>query len=101
LSSADNFRTRGGSSDADILTFWHKKLRIFQNFWYVSHGQEEVGLSQCVHFADKVEGVNFSQFCADVFYGQPLKHLSGFNVLFWLSRVYLFLCPSLGIGCFA
>jgi len=31
-------------------------------------GQEE--LSQCGHFADKGEGVNFSRFYADVVYGQ-------------------------------
>jgi len=34
---------------------------------------EEVGLSQCGHFADKEGGVDFSQFCADVFYGRPLR----------------------------
>jgi len=28
-------------------------------------------LSQCGHFADKGEEVNFSRFCADVFYGSP------------------------------
>jgi len=28
------------------------------------------GLSQCRHFADKEEGVIFSRFCEDVFYGR-------------------------------
>jgi len=36
LSSADIMRTRGkGSSDADVCTFWCKKLRVFQNLWCV------------------------------------------------------------------
>jgi len=30
------------------------------------------GLSQFRHFSDKGEGVNFSRFCAVVFYGRPL-----------------------------
>jgi len=36
------------------------------------HGQG--GLSQCGHFEDK-GGVNFSRFCADVFYGRALTTL--------------------------
>jgi len=31
------------------------------------HGQGE--LSQCGPFADRGEGVNFSRFCADIFFG--------------------------------
>jgi len=34
------------------------------------HGQR--GLSQCGHFSDKGEGVGFSRFSADVFYGRLL-----------------------------
>jgi len=26
---------QGGSSDADVSTFWRKNLRIFRNLWYV------------------------------------------------------------------
>jgi len=32
------------------------------------------GLSQCGHFLDKGEGVNFSRFCTDVLYGRPLTY---------------------------
>jgi len=49
---------QGGSSDANVCTFWCKKLRNFRNLW-------------CV-LTDKVGGVDFSRFCSDVFYGQPL-----------------------------
>jgi len=37
------------------------------------------GLSQHGHFTDKVCGVIFSRFCADVFYGRPL----------WVANQYL------------
>jgi len=55
----------GGSSDADVRTFRCKKTSDFS----VSARTRD-GLSQCRHFADK--GVNFSLFCADVFYERPL-----------------------------
>jgi len=29
------FADKGGSSDADVCTFWHKKLRIFLNLWCI------------------------------------------------------------------
>jgi len=32
---------------------------------------EGEGLSQLGHFSDKGKGVNFSQFCADVFFERP------------------------------
>jgi len=35
---------QGCSSDADVCTFWCKKIQIFQNLWCVSHGREAVGL---------------------------------------------------------
>jgi len=49
---------KGSSSDADVRTFWCKKLRIFRNLWCVRTGREGGG--------------NFSRFCADVLYGQAL-----------------------------
>jgi len=53
-----------GSPDADVRTFWCKNFGFFEIYDM---------LSQCGHFSDK-RGVrvNFSQFCADVFYGRPL-----------------------------
>jgi len=50
-----------GSSDADVFTPWCKK-----KFMVCPHGQR--GLSQYGYFSDKGGGVNFSRFCADVFY---------------------------------
>jgi len=52
-------RQREGSSDADIRTFWWKKIQIFQNLWCF-----------CM---DK--GANFLRFCRDVFYGRSLRVL--------------------------
>jgi len=49
---------RKGSSDAYVHIFWCKDLRIFLKLRCVS--------------TDKEEGVNFSRFCADVFYGGSL-----------------------------
>jgi len=36
-------------------------------------------LSQCEHFADNGGGVNYSRFCADVFYGRPLTTVNFHN----------------------
>jgi len=63
----------GGSSDADVRTFWYKNLRIFRNLWCVRTDKGGGRLSKCGHFANKGEGVNFSRFCADVIYGRPLS----------------------------
>jgi len=51
--SVKDVRSRG-AADANVHTFRHKKLRIFQNLW-------------CVHM-DK--GDNFSQVYAVIFYGR-------------------------------
>jgi len=57
-------RGEGGSSDADVHTFWCKNL-----IYGVSARTREKGVEQCEQGA---KGVNFSRFCADVFYGRPL-----------------------------
>jgi len=69
----EHFSDKEDSSDADVRTFWRKKLPIFRNLL-------------CVR-TDKVEGVEpvrtffgqggsiFSQFCADVLYGLPLTNI--------------------------
>jgi len=49
------------------------KTPDFSKFMVCSHGQGERWLSQCGHFSDKGERVNFSRFSADVLYGRPLK----------------------------
>jgi len=58
------------TSDADVRTFWCKNVAIFE-IYVCPHGQG--GLSQCGHFVDKEEEVNFSRFCEDALYG-PLYH---------------------------
>jgi len=59
-----------------------QKTSDFSKFMVCPHGQGEGegGLSQCVHFSDKEGGVNFSRFCADVFYGRPLMHVYIFGI---------------------
>jgi len=53
----------GSSSDADVRTFWYKKLQIFRNLWCVRTDKGGRGLSQYGHFADKGRWrVNFSRF---------------------------------------
>jgi len=57
-----------------VLQFW---TSVFgkKNFGFIVslHGHGGRGLSQSGHFANKEGGVNFSRFCADVFYGRPLN----------------------------
>jgi len=73
----------GSSSDADVRTFWHKKLLIFK-IYGMSVRTGGKGVSQCGHFAGGHGGemVNFSQFCADVFDGQPLRQII---ILIWVQ----------------
>jgi len=64
LTWADMFRTR------ETGYFFAKKFRFFENY-DVPHGRVRKGyLRQCGRFLDK--GVNFSWFCADVFYDRSL-----------------------------
>jgi len=51
--------------------FSAQKTSNFLKFMVCTHDKGE-GLSQCGHFSDKREGVNFSRFCVDVFYGRCL-----------------------------
>jgi len=50
-----------------------KIFKFFRNFMLSPHGQRGEKLSQRGHFAGKGEGFNFLRFCADIFYGWPLK----------------------------
>jgi len=75
LSSWNAFWTRsreGGSSYADVRTFWYKKLRIFQNLWCVHCPHGKGGREGVEPVRTRGEMVNFLRFCADVFYGQAL-----------------------------
>jgi len=72
LSSADIFRFFGCGRP----NFLAQKTSEFSKFMVCQHGQGGRGLSQCEHFSDKGEGVNFSRFCADVLYERPLQLLT-------------------------
>jgi len=61
LSSAD----KGGSSDADVRTFWDKNIGFFE-IYYVSARTIKGGWVSVDIFRTRVEGgVNFSRFCSD------------------------------------
>jgi len=45
----------------------------FSKFLVCPHGQGKDGVEPVRTFFRQGEGVNFSRFCADVFYGRPLK----------------------------
>jgi len=70
----------GNLSNADIL--WKRGVLLLHflvqkncGFFEIYDVSEQTrGLSQCGHFWDKV--VNFSRFCADVFYGWPLTTIA-------------------------
>jgi len=53
--------------------FCAKNFGFFKIYCVSARIRGEKGLNQCGHFSDKREGVNFSRFCADVFYGRPLS----------------------------
>jgi len=59
------FCGQGGSLDADVRTFWCKTSYDFSKFMVYPH--EQGGLSR---FGQRE--INYSRFCADVFYGRPL-----------------------------
>jgi len=61
--------------------FGAKYLRIFRNLWCVRTDKGR-GFSKCGHFEDKGKGINFSRFCADVFYGRPLISILNKELLF-------------------
>jgi len=66
---------QGGSSDADVSTFWCKKLRRFRNLQCVRTDKGE-GVELVRTFCRRGrEGINFTRFCADIFYGRPLMVL--------------------------
>jgi len=71
LSSVD--KGERSSSDADIRTFWCKKLRISLNLWRVR--------------TDRGRGVNFWRFCADVFYGRPLTNVQELILSYFDNKV--------------
>jgi len=92
----------GYPSYATVLQMWMFALSCAKGFfkiYSVSARQEEEGLSQRGHFAHKgSDGISFSQYCADVFYGEPLLKVqkNRFSVAGWLS-LFRF-CSSVDTG---
>jgi len=68
-----------GLSDADVRTFWCELSKVMM----CRMDKERGRLSQYGYFSDK--WVNFSRFCANVFYGRPLALL----IRFFLHRIFL------------
>jgi len=61
LSRANIFwvKREGDSSDADVCTFWRKKLRIFRNLWCVRTDKGGRASVDIGHLADKEGGGQF------------------------------------------
>jgi len=60
--------------------FFRQKNFGFFEMFSVSARTRGRGFSQCRHFSDKEGGVNFSQFCPDIFYGRPLIGKTGVQI---------------------
>jgi len=70
VAQCGHFSDKGGSSDADVCSFWCKKLRIF-------HGER--GLSQYGYSADKGGGWSvFRDFVQTSFMDCPKASVAGF-----------------------
>jgi len=67
-----------------------QKTSDFSKFMVCPHRLEE-GLNQCDPFLAKGEGVDFSQFCANVLYGWPLNFVT---VSMFLVDTTLTLCAE-------
>jgi len=60
----------GCPSDANIRTFGAKTFGFFEIYGVSSRTRGE-GIKPVRTFCGQGEGVNFSRFCADIFYGRP------------------------------
>jgi len=69
------FAYKEDSSDADVRTFWCKKLRIFQNLWCVRTDSARKVEQLRTFCGQRGRRVKFSRFRADIFYGRPLTGL--------------------------
>jgi len=86
-----NSTSVAGGIGFKVLQMWMpaflvKKKSDFSKYMVCLQVQGEVLMSQCGYFADK--GVNFSRFCADIFYGRSLfnslnSNLEGLFRYFW------------------
>jgi len=64
-----HFADKRCSSDADVRTYLYQKLCFFLNLWCVRTGK---GAEQLQTFGGQEGGIDFSRFCANVFYERPL-----------------------------
>jgi len=77
-----------------------KNFRCFE-IYGVSARTRGIGLSQCGHFFGQGGGFNFSQFCADVLYGQPLIASLKSRGIQQKTITQLTNCPSSKLKCCA
>jgi len=78
--------------------FLVKKTSETAKFMISAPTRGERGLSQCGNFTDKGGGVDFSEFCVDVFYGRPLMiTVSCFNSNYSIFKLHL---PLVFCDCF-
>jgi len=78
--SVRTFVNKGGSSDAEVRTFWCKKSEFFKISIVTARTRvEEVELVR--KFYGQGGGVNFSQFCVNVFHGRLLKFQVAYEFL--------------------
>jgi len=75
----------GNSLYADVRSFWRENIGFFEIYGISARTREEEELSQCGHL--RTRGVNFSRFCADVFYGLYGLFMNGlfYGLLFMAS----------------
>jgi len=97
LFSAEIFRTRGCSSDADVRIFWSKKLRTFRNLWCVRTDKVEGSWASADIFRTSGEGEPIFRDFADAFNGRLLsekKHGSTYVKVRYASTLWYVLILS-------
>jgi len=76
-----HFADKGGASDADVRTFWRKNFGFLK--MYGMSARTRWGRASADILWTSGREINFSQFCADVFYGRAPFFLTCNRVL-WI-----------------
>jgi len=68
----------GDFSDADVRTFWCKKLPIFRNLWYArtEKGSQFVAILCIYGMPARKRVVSLSRFCVGILYWRPLTRIA-------------------------